>query len=168
MRKALAYLVACRRWHVVASVLVVAGCADTSPIMPAASTRSQFAGAVYQDETVTLSSSTFDTEEFRVFHQGATSFVSIQTIRASAEQRAGEFCDRRGKTVKSLRETTSKPPHILGNFPRIELILACVDRAASSSGAPASADAKYTKLINLKKLLDNVVLSHEEFDREKS
>lgn len=152
---------------IVATASFLTGCADTSPIQPAALSKSQFEGAVYQGESVTISNSTTGSEEFRVFHQGATGFVSVQSVRASAEQRATEFCDRRGKAMKPLRETTSKPPHILGNFPRIEIIFGCVDKPTAVV-APASDDPKYTKLVNLKKLLDSGVLSQQEFEREKA
>lgn len=151
----------------VVPAIFLSGCADTSPIQPAASSKSQFEGAVYQGESVTISGGTPGSEEFRVFHRAATGFVSVQSVRASAEQRATEFCDRRGKAMKPLRETTSKPPHILGNFPRIELIFGCVDKPTSVV-TPAGNDPKYTKLVNLKKLLDTGVLSQEEFEREKA
>lgn len=149
------------------TVNFITGCADTSPIRPVASSNSQFDSAVYQGELVTISSSTPGSEEFRVFHQGATGFVSVQSVRASAEQRATEFCDRQGKVMKPLRETASKPPHILGNFPRIEIIFGCVDKPTAVV-APTSDDPKYTKLVNLKKLLDSGVLSQQEFEREKA
>jgi hypothetical protein len=159
-------------WHRILIALAatagfLTGCANTSPIMPAASSQSQFDGAIYPGESVTVSSSTPGIEEFRVFHQGATSFVSVQSIRVNAEQRAAEFCDRRGKVMKPVRETTSKPPHILGNFPRVEIIFGCVDQSAPDV-VPAADDPKYTKLINLKRLLDNGVLSQQEFEREKA
>lgn len=147
--------------------IFMSGCADTSPIQPANSGKSQFEGAVYQGESVTISNSTPGTEEFRVFHQGSTGFVSVQSVRDDAEQRATQFCERKGKTMMSLRETTSKPPHILGNFPRIEIIFGCVEKPMSPA-APVSDDPKYTKLVNLKKLLDSGVLSQQEFEREKS
>jgi hypothetical protein len=69
--------------------------------------------------------------------------------------------------MKALSETTSRPPHILGKFPRIEIVFECVDRSASTT-SPASEDTKCTRLVNLKKLLDSGVLSQEEFDREKA
>jgi len=149
------------------TAIILSGCADTSTIQPAGSSKSQFEDAVYGGESVTISSTTPGSEEYRVFHQGATGFVSVQSVRASAEQRATEFCDRRGKAMKPLRETTSKPPHILGNFPRVELIFGCVDKPPSV-GSPAGDDPKYTKLVNLKKLLDSGVLTPEEFEREKA
>ena len=128
---------------------------------------SEFEGAAYRGESVTISNATPGTEEFRVFHQGATGFVSVQSVREDAEQRATQFCERKEKAMKPLRETTSKPPHILGNFPRIEIIFGCIEKQASVA-ARTSEDPKYTRLVNLKKLLDSGVLSQQEFEREKA
>jgi hypothetical protein len=146
---------------------MLAGCADTSPIQPSSSGKSQFEGAVYQGESVTISKSTPGTEEFRVFHQGATGFVSVQSVREDAEQRATQFCARNERAMKALRETTSKPPHILGNFPRIEIIFACVEKQPLVA-SPTGEDPKYSKLVNLKKLLDTGILTQQEFEREKA
>jgi hypothetical protein len=110
------------------SVVIFSGCAVTSPIQPVASSKSQFEDAVYGGESVTVSNGAPGAEEYRVFHQGATGFVSIQSVRADAEQRSTDFCDRKGKAMKALRETTSKPPHIMGNFPRVEIIFVCVEK----------------------------------------
>lgn len=118
----------CLSQTVVIAVLALSGCAITSPIQPVATSKSKFDDAVYSGETVTISAATPGGEEFRVFHQGASSFVSIQTIRTEAEQRATDFCVRKSKVMKPLRETNSKPPHVLGNFPRVEIVFECVDR----------------------------------------
>jgi hypothetical protein len=67
----------------------------------------------------------------------------------------------------SLRETTAKPPYILGNFPRVEIIFGCVDKVSAVSTA-ASDDPKYARLINLKKLLDAKIIKQQEFDSEKA
>lgn len=114
---------------VCALAICLSGCAVTTTIQPAISSNSSFDGAVYSGESVTISATPQGVEEFRVFHQGATGFVSVQSVRSSAEQRATEFCDRNGKVMKPLRETSSKPPHIFGNFPRVELIFGCIDKA---------------------------------------
>jgi hypothetical protein len=101
---------------------------------------------------------------FRVFQQGATGFVSIQSVREDAEQRANEFCDRKGKTMASLTETTSTPPYILGNFPRIEIVFECI----AKPGAPAQGGDKYGQIAKLKQLLDSGAITQEEFNREKA
>jgi putative oligomerization/nucleic acid binding protein len=143
------------------------GCASAPTIQPAAGGRSRFEGAVYSGETATIASGAPGSTEYRVFRQGATGFVSIQSVRADAEQAATEFCDRKGKSLNPLREAVAKPPFILGNFPRIEIIFECADRAQAQA-APVADDAKYAKLIALKKLLDTGVLTQDEFDREKA
>ena len=145
----------------------LAGCAVTSPIQPASSSKSAFEGAVYKGETVTVSAGTPGNEAYRVFIQGATGFVSMQSVRDDAEQRAKEFCDRKGKAMESIRETTATPPYILGNFPRVEIVFDCVDRP-TAVGPATGDDPKYTKLVNLKKLLDAAVITQDEFDREKA
>ena len=147
--------------------IVLSGCANTSSIQPANSGVSQFEGAAYRGESVTIGTGLPGSEEFRVFHQGATGFVSVQTVREDAEKRATQFCERKEKAMKPLRETTSQPPHIFGNFPRIEIIFGCIEKPASV-GVITSNDPKYTMLVNLKKLLDSGVLSHQEFEREKA
>lgn len=69
--------------------------------------------------------------------------------------------------MESVIETTSDPPYILGNFPRIEIVFDCIDKP-SALPAAANDDPKYTKLVNLKKLLDTGVITQAEFDREKA
>jgi len=66
--------------------------------------------------------------------------------------------------MESLRETISSPPYILGNFPRIEIIFDCIE----ISHFGGSEDPHYTKLVNLKRLLDSGTITQEEFDREKT
>ena len=151
----------------VSTLLLLLGCASSSPIQPASTSRSGFEGAVYGGETVKISANTDGGEEYRIFHQGASSFVSVQIVREDVEARGKEFCDRKGKIMKSLQETTSKPPHILGNFPRVEIVFECIEKP--SLVAPADVgDTKYTKLGNIKKLLDNGVLTQAEFEIEKA
>jgi Short C-terminal domain len=123
--------------------------------------------SIYKGETVTTGTATPENEAYRVFIQGATGFVSMQSVRDDAEQRAKEFCDRKGKTMESLSETTAKPLYIFGNFPRVEIVFECVEKPGSTT-ATAGDDVKYTKLTNLKKLLDSGVITQEEFDREKA
>jgi Short C-terminal domain len=149
------------------SVLVsaIAACAVDAPIQPAATSESRFAHAAYKGTTVVTGSGSPDSETYRVFVQGATGFVSIGAVREDAEQRARAFCDRKGKAVQSLSETTANPPYILGNFPRIEIVFDCV---AMTAATRLGEDPKYTKLANLKRLLDSGALTQAEFDSEKA
>lgn len=107
-------------------ILLLTGCAKSGTIQPAKTSESGFAGAVYSGETSQVSPPTPGEESFRIFHQAATGFVSVETIRRSAETRATEFCKRKNKSLNVVQETTSTPPHILGNFPRVELVFECL------------------------------------------
>src|SRR5271166_929670 len=130
------------RWCVRSAVSVVlagsmlSACADSPAIQPASASKSKFDVSVYHGETVKVRDAPPGVEEFRVFEEGATGFVSMGSVRDSAEQRATDFCSRKGKAMESFRETTATPPYILGNFPRVEIIFGCLDKPAEmiSSG----------------------------------
>ena len=146
--------------------MVLSGCSDSPAIQPANSSKSKFEDSVYHGESVTVNPTPPGIQEYRVFQEGATGFVSIQSVRETAEQRATDFCERSGKVMKSLRETTAKPPFILGNFPGVEIIFGCVDKPPVA--APSDSDSKYKKLAELKKPLDTGVLTQQEFEQEKA
>jgi hypothetical protein len=91
----------------------------------------------------------------------------MSSVRADAEQRATEFCGRKGKQVQSLTETTSNPARILANFPRIEIVFDCIAKSASLESSTAG-DPKYAKLVDLKRLLDGGVITQAEFAKVKA
>jgi hypothetical protein len=135
--------------------------------LPAASSRSAFEGAAYAGDVVALEQPTPGAEQYRVFQQAATGFVSVQSVREGAEEAASNFCARKGKIFRGVFETASKPPHILGNFPRVEVIFECADKPSTMT-APAPALGKYDRLGTLKKLLDSGAITPAEFEREKA
>lgn len=149
-----------------ATTLLLCACANTTPIQPASASRSGFEGAVYSGETVTLDKPTPGEESYRIFQQGATGFVSIGSVRSDVEALATAHCERKGRAMHGLVETASKPPHVLGNFPRVELVFECVPKAGTPAAATAS--TKYDKIAALKKLLDSGALTQVEFDKEKA
>lgn len=147
----------------------LAGCATTSAVVPAAAGKSGFDDAAYPGETVELDKPTPGAERFRVFQQGATGFVSLDSVRGGVETAASQHCTRRGKVVRPLQETASKPPHILGNFPRVEWVFECADPPKATAAAPAEAGGyRLDQLERLKRLLDSGALSQQEFDKEKA
>ena len=145
---------------------LLSACASTSPVQLASASKSQFEGAVYSGETVSLEPATPGLESYRSFQQGATGFVSLQSVRSGVEEIATEFCGRKGKTFRGISETAAKPPYILGNFPRVELLFECVVKPNTTANAPEG--GKYEKIAALKKLLDSGALTQREFDGEKA
>jgi len=137
--------------------------------MPASASKSGFEGAVYSGESVDLDTATPGAEIYRLFEQGATGFVSLESLRDSVENLATKFCVRKGKIVRTVKETTSKPPHILGNFPRLEWQFECVDSPKLAGTAVTSPTVdKLTQLERLKKLMENGTLTVQEFTSEKA
>lgn len=145
---------------------LLAGCATTGAIKPVASSKSEFDGAVYQGETTLINIKSFSGEVYRVFNQGTTGFVSLQANREDAEERASKFCIQKGKSMRPLRETVSKAPHVMGNFPRAELIFECMSDNTSTIGRAVDKD-RLANLVILKKLLDDGTLTKDEFEKEK-
>lgn len=66
-----------------------------------------------------------------------------------------------------LGERISHPPYILGNFPRIEIVFALIDKKEEVARTTPERD-RYTELERLKKLLDDGALTKEEFEVEKA
>lgn len=140
------------------------GCSQMTPIQKASDSKSHFTGAVYQGENTEGVKDDTNAISYRVFHQGSSGFTSLSVVRASAERRASAFCSARGKAMTVTSIHKSSPPHILGNFPRVELLFVCLDK---ENNVTLSKDTKYQKLAQLKELLDNGTLTQEEFDNEK-
>jgi hypothetical protein len=143
------------------------GCAGNPPVQPAATSKSQFGGAVYGGEIAELQRPTPGAEVYRAFYQGGSGFVSVSSVRETVEEMATKHCSRTGKTVRALQETSSRPPHVLGNFPRVEWLFECAPPPATSASSSAGTD-KLSQVERLKKLLDSGALTQQEFEREKA
>jgi hypothetical protein len=144
-------------------------CGTDSSIQPVSQSRSWFEGAVYAGQLHTIAEDTSGAVRYRIFEKGATGFVRVQALRETAAERAAAFCAREGLGMKVLTEETSPPAVLPGNFPRIELVFACVPKGVPAMGTTTAVhDDTYVRLTNLKKLLDNGVLTQEEFAREKA
>jgi hypothetical protein len=146
-------------------MLLAVGCAASSTIENAETGKSEFDGAIYGGKTSSINAELPGVPKHRVFHQGSTGFTSVETIRNSAMKRVDDFCDRSGMSPYLIQETTSTPPHILGNWPRVEIIFSCV-KGAKSNSTVAPLD-KYDRLAKLKALFDAGAISQPEYEAEK-
>ena len=103
----------------------ISGCAVNSSVQPVASSNSGFDGAVYGGETVVVGKSTKGGEEYRLFQQGGTGFTQVESLKGAVYGQATNYCAKKGKTINPVQETRSVPPHVMGNFPRFELVFEC-------------------------------------------
>ena len=150
--------------------LILSACSAASSIQRADDSKSGFDGAVYGGEETVIRDDIPDSEAYRIFHQGATGFVSVASVRNSAEARAQSFCNDRGLRYELLRERVSVGAHIVGNFPRAELVFACVPKEndLSDSSTYVQPSNRYDELRLLKSLLDEGVINQSEFEQEKA
>ena len=154
-----------RSMFIFAGIVLLAGCSATPPVQKVADSQSQFDDAVYKGETVEIEEDNSGAERYRVFSQGATGFVPQSAVRSNAEDRAIKFCERQDKKAKILQERKSTFVPLPGNFPRSELVFVCADVPLRN---PSFDDVQYIKLKNLKKLLDEGVLTKQEFESQKA
>jgi hypothetical protein len=148
-------------------VLILAGCTTASGIQIVEKGNSGFDTAIiYKGKETILDVNENNEQEYRIFHQGASGFTPSTAVRHSAEKRAQAFCKQKNKSMKAIRERASTPPHILGNWPRIEIIFICTETKQVDIDN-SSNNKKYDQLVNLKKLLDQGILSEQEFNQEK-
>lgn len=117
---------------VLTSTALVYGCGVSGPIAPAKNP-SGFEGAVYSGRTDTLNKPTNGVESFRVFNQAATGFSTADAQMGDAYERATRFCTSNGKKMRALEESRSTGLHVLGNFPRAELVFDRVIRELNTS-----------------------------------
>lgn len=64
--------------------------------------------------------------------------------------------------MTTISEQATTPPYILGNFPKVELVFNCIEKPKAVTGGD-----QYTQLRNLKSLLDDHVITQDEFEIEK-
>jgi hypothetical protein len=110
-----------KRILMLAGISLVSGCAYETPVQRYSESPSKF-----RKPPQIMSHNFPDKDVYRIFQQGATGFVPLASIREDLELQAERFCQRQGKGMVVLGANYSKPPYILGNFPRMELIFAAV------------------------------------------
>lgn len=147
------------------ATLLLVGCTVSSTIEKAEAGKSQFEGAIYGGKTSSINAELPGIPKHRIFHQGSTGFTSVETIRNAALKRADAFCDQNETSPHLIQETTSSPPHILGNWPRIEIIFSCIK--ISKANPTVAPQDRYDQLSKLKVLLDAGAITQQEYETEK-
>ena len=109
----------------VLTATLMAGCSVYGPISPGSS-KSGFDGAVYAGQTTQINTP-LTANTYRVFSQSSTGFIPVAAALNDAETRAIKFCNQRDKKYRVISETVSTPPHVLGNWPRAEILFECID-----------------------------------------
>lgn len=141
--------------------LYMTGCATSTPIMRYSESQSKFS-----TPPELMNHEYPASDVYRVYQRASSGFTPIQSLRNNLERRASKFAEQQSKSYVVLGEQISQPPYILGNFPRIEIVFALINKEDKKPISNAVYD-KYAELEKLKKLLDSGVLTKEEYEAEK-
>jgi len=63
---------------------------------------------------------------YSISNQAATGFSGLQDIKSEAYEEASLFCKQKKQDFKVVNVKTTKPPYILGNYPRVDLQFKCI------------------------------------------
>ena len=147
-----------RALSLLSAIGMLAACSVSAPIQPVGMSPSALEGA---GQTISVLPTPTDNAAYRVFNQGGRAFVSMQSVRAQAEQRAHAFCGQKDKAMETLQETVAYAPYVFGHAPRVEIVFDCVEFGHI-------VDDTYEKLIDLKQRFDRGVFTKAQFEREKA
>ena len=64
-------------------------------------------------------------DTYMISKQAATGFSGLGNLKAEALGEANGKCSSMGKSMELIGATESKPPYILGNYPRVEIQFSC-------------------------------------------
>ena len=109
----------------IAAAVISVGCAQFDPVVSVRTSKSKFDDAAYRGVTTVVGENTQGLEEFRVFRQAATGFDQLSHMQDLATSEAIRYCAIRNSRPVFFRETVSQPPHVLGNWPRAEIVFGC-------------------------------------------
>lgn len=106
-------------------ILQGTGCAQLDQAIAVNSSKSRFDDAVYKGVTTVIAENKDGLEEYRVYYQAPNGFVDVYVAQGIATSAANRHCMMRNMKTVFFRETVSQPPHVLGNFPRAEVVFGC-------------------------------------------
>jgi hypothetical protein len=115
-------------------------------------------------------------DTFKILKRGSSGLTNSETVKADAMIQASEYCGKQKKSLKVISVLLGSPPYISGNYPKAELQFKCLDPSdpelnptpenASTEPVRSSGDY-YTELRRLKSLLNDGIITQEEFDAKK-
>ena len=154
------------------SVIVLSACSSMSNIEEKDTSKSHFDDTVFGGEFVYKNPTKFKEKQYRIFHQASSGFVSVASIKQSAEKRGRLFCKdkigEQGRMTIISEQNTSSLSLMPGNFPKVELLFVCTQsKVKNNTNQQSSRNKKYQDLKQLKELLDSGVITEDEFKKEK-
>ena len=94
------------RWLALIACLLLFGCVTNSGVVPNGS------------------------NVYKVYMQASAQSPAAATLKADALREAGKYCLGRGKTLKVLHASETRPAYLFRKFQQVEIKFTCVDKAA--------------------------------------
>jgi hypothetical protein len=94
------------RWFAVITCLFLFGCVTNSGVVPNGS------------------------NVYKVYRQASAESPAATTLKADALKEAGKYCLGRGKTLKVLHASETRPAYLFRKFQRVDIRFTCVEKAA--------------------------------------
>ena len=66
------------------------------------------------------------TDTYIITKQAATGFSGLGNLKSDAMKEAYGRCSQTGKSVEVVDSQETKPPYLLGNYPRVDITFRCV------------------------------------------
>ena len=142
--------------------LTLISCGSSTAINRFSESKSKFSSP-----TNLMSNNYPEKDIYRVYEKASSGFTSINSLRKTIESRVDNFANAQQRGFVILGEKKSNPPYVLGNFPRIEIVFALIDKNKSDGTSDSPKINKISELERLKKLFDDGALTKEEYEKEK-
>lgn len=84
------------------------------------------AGAILAGCAATSNITPIGRDKFLMTKQAATGFPGLGNMKAEVLAEANAHCEKSKKTMEVINTSESRPPFILGNYPRVEVQFACL------------------------------------------
>ena len=65
---------------------------------------------------------------YMVSIQAATGLSGLGNLKADAINQAYQYCQEKGKDMNIIETKESKPPFVLGNYPKVEIQFKCGEK----------------------------------------
>lgn len=99
------------------------------------------AGCAHNSGVVSMGGDTY-----MITRQAATGFSGSGNLKAKAIREASAYCASRGRIMKIVAITEAKPPYVLANFPKAEVVFKALDPSSPELKEPSEFDSAGTQI----------------------
>lgn len=99
---------------------------------------------------------------YMITRQAATGFTGSGTLKAEALKEAAKYCEKQGKQLKVVAITEAKPPYILANYPKAEIVFKALNAGDPELRSDLAVDPSGSRLKVGERLPDRAIVNINE------